>query len=195
MPFRAIISSQMPEVENIPPSRGKLEEYIESHQSLRDALKLATAAHEGQTRAEGVPYITHCVEVAKIIYEEWGIEDENILSAALLHDTIEDTLAKDNPVTYQHISQKFGTHVADLVDGVSKFRSEKSLSKEEGDRETIRKVFDRNLVDPVVGVLKLADRLHNMRTLTAVAPEKSCRKPERQLIIMPPWRNHLECGL
>jgi len=130
---------------------------------VQEAARLAEMAHEGQKRAEGTPYFTHCQEVARILYEEWGIADSEILSAGFLHDTVEDT-----SVTKADLKRNFGREVAELVDGVSKFGSD--------DKENIRKVFDKNLIDPRVGVIKLADRLHNMRTLHFMTEAKRTAK-------------------
>jgi len=128
------------------------------------AFAWANNAHLGQERAEKIPYITHCVAVEKIIHEEWQITDPELRMAALLHDTAEDTNVK-----LTDIEKVFGPKVAFLVEGVSQFRSKKEdpsdKSKAQQDRETVRKVFSKNPIDPRVPVLKLADRLHNMRTL------------------------------
>ena len=143
----------------------KLEQFIKSFPLLTKAYDLAQKAHEGQLRAEGTPYFTHCVAVARILYEEWGITDPEIIAAGLLHDTVED----NKNITLADIARDFGPKIAFWVDGVSQFRSKKEeisgKSKKQNDRETVRKVFSKNLIDPTVGVLKLADRLHNMRTL------------------------------
>jgi len=138
------------------------------------AYEFAQKAHEGQVRAEGTPYITHCAAVEKIISEEWGIRSPELRAAALLHDTVED----NKSLTFIDIENEFGSKVAFLVEGVSQLRSEKEngVSKIEKDRETVRKVFNKNLIDPNVGVLKLADRLHNMRTLMHMPPEKQIAK-------------------
>jgi GTP pyrophosphokinase len=142
-------------------SQGKLEEFIESS-PLFEAYALAEKAHEGKLRAEGIPYFTHCKAVEKIISGEWGITNLDLRKAALLHDTIEDTCLK-----LTDIEKEFGPKVAFLVEGVSQLRSEKEngISKVEKDRETIKKILNRHTIDAVVSVLKLADRLHNMRTL------------------------------
>jgi len=146
-------------------NRGFLENLIENSSYLTKAYNLAKIAHEGQFRAEGIPYFTHCVEVARILYEEWKITDPKKVAVALLHDTVEDC----EEITLDDLTKEFGPEVAVWVDGVSQFRSKKGeqndKSKEEKDRETVRKVFSKNLIDPFVGVAKLADRLHNMRTL------------------------------
>ncbi|MDZ4209699.1 MAG: HD domain-containing protein, partial [Candidatus Curtissbacteria bacterium] len=143
---------------------------------LSKAHELAQEAHDGQFRAEGLPYFTHPVEVARILREEWKINDENILCAAILHDIVEDT-----DVTLKEIKIAFGEDVAKLVDGVSKFRSENG--NESSDRETVRKVFDRTLIDPRVAVLKIADRLHNMRTLESMPRDKQLAKSRETLSV------------
>lgn len=151
-----------------------LEEFIEKHPIVKEAYKLGKDAHNGQFRADGVtPYFTHCEAVARIIVEELGIQnDPEMAAAALLHDTVEDT-----NVTIDEIKTKFGEDVAFLVDGVSKFKSDKSLSKAESDRETIRKAFGMSYIDPRVAVLKVAgDRVHNMRTMDAMPKEKQVKK-------------------
>ena len=131
-------------------NQGKFEKFIESSPYLTRAYNWAKNAHEGQTRAEGIPYFTHCIEVARILYEEWGIADPEKIAIGLLHDTVEDT-----EKTLEELAKEFGPKVAFWVDGVSKFRSDRgesnSKSKEENDRETVRKVFSKNMIDPFVG--------------------------------------------
>jgi GTP pyrophosphokinase len=156
-----------------------VEEFIDKSEYLSSIKSFAEKAHEGQRRLSGEPYFSHCIEVARILYEEWGIGNERIIGAALLHDTTEDTT-----VTLDTIRDKFGTDIAFLVDGVSNLRSEKGVwSKEQGDKETLKKVFDKTLDDPIVAVLKLADRTHNMRTLGYLPPEKQIRKANETLNI------------
>jgi guanosine-3',5'-bis(diphosphate) 3'-pyrophosphohydrolase len=158
------MSKEAPEITSEAPSPGSLEKFIQNSSFLTKAYNLAEKAHKGKLRAEGIPYFTHCVAVAQILYEEWGITDPEKIAVGLLHDTVEDT-----ETTLEELESEFGSRVAFWVDGVSKFRSERGelndKSKEEKDRETVRKVFSKNLIDPFVGVAKLADRLHNMRTL------------------------------
>jgi len=156
-----------------------VEEFIDKSEYLSSIKSFAEKAHEGQRRLSGEPYFSHCIEVARILYEEWGIGNERIIGAALLHDTTEDTT-----VTLDTIRDKFGTDIAFWVDGVSNLRSEKGVwSKEQGDKETLKKVFDKTLDDPIVAVLKLADRTHNMRTLGYLPPEKQIRKANETLNI------------
>lgn len=143
---------------------GNLEELVESSAFLTKARNYAKKVHEGDIRAQGVPVFTHCEANARIIYEEFGISDREKVAVGFLHDTVEDTTT-----TLEEISREFGPKVAFYVDGVSQLRSEKEdggiKSKAQKDRETVRKVFNQNQIDPFVGVAKLADRLHNMRTL------------------------------
>jgi (p)ppGpp synthase/HD superfamily hydrolase len=149
-----------------------LEKYIESEPKLIRAYEVAKNAHEGQSRDEGIPYITHCVAVARILYEEWGITDVDMLATAFLHDTVED---KHIPI--EQIRFEFGENVASWVEAVTKLPETGNLSKEEADSKTLRKVNDASFIEPQVGVIKLADRLHNMRTLIYVKdPEKQVRK-------------------
>lgn len=131
------------------------------------AYDFAQKAHEGQTRAEGTPYFTHCLEVVKILHMEWGITDEAMLAAGHLHDTIEDS--EDGGITPETIWTNFGERVASLVEGVTQLRSEK-------DSETLRRLTNENLIDPRIIVIKLADRLHNMRTLSFVHKDKQIDK-------------------
>lgn len=128
------------------------------------AYNFGKKSHEGQFRKSGEPYFTHCIEVSNILKNEWGIKDENYLIAALLHDTVEDC-----EVTTEHIKSQFGVDVAELVSGVTKLKSST-------DRETLKKVLDKSYINPGVAVIKLADRLHNMRTLQFMKPEKQIAK-------------------
>lgn len=155
-----------------------MSERLENSSLVTRAKDFAQKAHEGQQRLDGTPYFSHCEAVAKIISEEWGIRDENLICAAYLHDTIEDT-----KTTLDEIKINFSDEVASLIDGVSKFRSEKEVDKKIQDRETIKKVSGRNLLDPGVTVLKLADRLHNMRTLNFVPEAKQIPKARETLDI------------
>ncbi len=152
---------------------GKLGELVERSPLVTKARDVSKRAHEGKERAEGVPVFTHCEAVAGILCEEFEISDPEIVAAGYLHDTVEDTKLKLN-----EIENEFGPKVAFLVEGVSQLRSEKQngVSKIENDRETVRKIFNKNLIDPNVGVLKLADRLHNMRTLGFMPVDKQIAK-------------------
>ena len=140
---------------------------------IKKAYNTASKEHLGQFRKSGEPYVEHCKEVAKIICDEWGIKDEVILSAALLHDTMEDT-----NINMQQVVFEFGRDVEGLVDGVSKFRSE---SKKDGDKETLKKIVRRSYIDPRVAVIKLADRLHNMRTLSVMTEKQKISKSQETI--------------
>jgi guanosine-3',5'-bis(diphosphate) 3'-pyrophosphohydrolase len=136
------------------------------------ALKVATIAHKDQYRKSGEPYITHPIAVEKILSEEWGIKNEEMRAAALLHDAIEDSNLKVGEIT-----NTFGQKIAYLVSSQTNLdASTAGASSEEWkkikDRENQRKILARSFLDPKVGVGKLADRLHNMRTLDPMPPEK-----------------------
>jgi (p)ppGpp synthase/HD superfamily hydrolase len=127
---------------------------------------LAEGAHAGQFRKSGEAYIDHPRAVQKIIREELGIEDEIILISALLHDTIEDTDLK----LFQ-IEEIFGHDVAEIVDGVTKL-------KYFTEKQATQKVFDKLVLQPAVALIKLADRLHNMRTQKHMSPEQRIKKAQ-----------------
>lgn len=125
---------------------------------IRSAYEYARQMHEGQFRESGEPYITHPLAVAGILVD-LGM-DTDAICAALLHDVVEDTEA-----TYDDVKKKFGADVANLVDGVTKLDKINLASKEEQQAENIRKIFLSMAKDIRVIIIKLADRLHNMRTL------------------------------
>jgi (p)ppGpp synthase/HD superfamily hydrolase len=146
------------------------------------ALELAHWAHQGQRRVSGEPYVTHVVSVASIL-ESWGITDERVICAALLHDAIEDNTQVDKDyITHWFGAEQsqFGAEVADLVQGVSKLRSR---SGEVNQFETLRNVVLHTYLDPRVGLLKLTDRYHNMLTLDAMQPEKQLYKSHETLSV------------
>ncbi|MCM1043724.1 MAG: bifunctional (p)ppGpp synthetase/guanosine-3',5'-bis(diphosphate) 3'-pyrophosphohydrolase, partial [Corallococcus sp.] len=132
---------------------------------IMDAFKLAEMAHSGQFRASGRPYITHPTTVADILID-MGL-DVDTICAALLHDTVEDTY-----VTDADIRKKFGDGIAYLVRGVTKLDKIKFHSKEEEQAENMRKMFFAMAKDIRVMLIKLADRLHNMRSLQYLSAEK-----------------------
>src|SRR5579859_5034242 len=132
------------------------------------AYEVGAVAHEGQARKSGEPYITHPVAVARIL-AELGMDAETII-AAILHDTLEDT-----PLSRPELEAEFGTTVADLVDGVTKLDKVKFGSRQEAMAESFRKMLLAMARDLRVILIKLADRLHNMRTLAAMASEARAR--------------------
>ena len=131
------------------------------------AYFLARAAHKNQFRRSGDPYIEHPVQIAYIA-SQLGL-DATAISAALLHDVVEDT-----PYTYEDIETLFGKNVAELVDGVTKLEQIKYNTREEQQVENLRKMFFAMSKDIRVIVIKLIDRLHNMRTLDFMPREKLC---------------------
>jgi RelA/SpoT family (p)ppGpp synthetase len=151
---------------------------------LEEAYRFSGAAHAGQTRQSGEPYISHPLAVAEIL-AGWHL-DGQALVAALLHDVMEDT-----SVTKAEISDTFGKPVADLVDGVSKLDKIEFQSAEDAQAENFRKMLLAMARDVRVILIKLADRLHNMRTLAAVAPAKRRRVARETMEIYAPIANRL----
>jgi len=151
---------------------------------LQSAYQFSEQAHEGQFRISGEPYISHPLAVAGIL-AEWHL-DSQALTAALLHDVMEDT-----SVTKTEISRNFGKPVADLVDGVSKLDKIEFESQAEAQAENFRKMLLAMARDVRVILIKLADRLHNMRTLGAVGDEQRRRIARETLEIYAPIANRL----
>ncbi|MGB0959428.1 MAG: RelA/SpoT family protein [Halocynthiibacter sp.] len=135
--------------------------------------------HEGQYRRSGEPYFMHPVEVAAILAEQ-RMDDATIVTA-LLHDTVEDTQA-----TYQEVADFFGNDIAELVDGVTKLTNLQLSSTESKQAENFRKLFVAMSRDLRVILVKLADRLHNMRTINAMSPEKQAQKARETMDIYAP---------
>ena len=151
---------------------------------LETAYHFSEAAHDGQFRASGDPYISHPLAVANILAQLHL--DPQALTAALLHDVMEDT-----SITKAEISKKFGKPVAELVDGVSKLDHIEFETYEEAQAENFRKMLLAMARDVRVMLIKLADRLHNMRTLAAVPPSKRKRIARETLEIYAPIANRL----
>ncbi|MGO9429138.1 RelA/SpoT family protein, partial [Rhodoblastus sp.] len=146
---------------------------------LNRAYVYAMRAHGAQKRASGDPYFTHPLEVAAIL-TEMKLDDATIV-AAVLHDTIEDTSA-----TRAEIDQLFGPEIGSLVDGLTKLKKLDLVSKRAAQAENFRKLLLAIADDVRVLLVKLADRLHNMRTLHYVSPEKRARIAEETLEIYAP---------
>jgi RelA/SpoT family (p)ppGpp synthetase len=151
---------------------------------LEDAYRFSEAAHAGQTRQSGDPYISHPLAVAEIL-ADWHLDGQTLM-AALLHDVTEDT-----SVTKDEISDTFGKPVADLVDGVSKLDKIEFQSAEHVQAENFRKMLLAMARDVRVILIKLADRLHNMRTLGAVPLAKRRRIARETMEIYAPIANRL----
>lgn len=157
----------------------------EAEQALvRKAYAYAAAAHAGQVRLSGEPYLSHPLAVAEIL-AEIGF-DAHAVTAGLLHDTVEDT-----KVTLEEVDAEFGEQVADIVDGVTKISLMTFDSKEEQQAENIRKMILAMSHDIRVPVVKLADRIHNMRTLEFQKPHKRQSIAKETMDIYAPLANRL----
>lgn len=159
---------------------------------VKKAVEVATKAHEGQLRKTGEPYIVHPLAVQKIL-EEWGM-DENTIIAGILHDTVEDT-----DLTLDDVKREFGESVAFLVDGVTKLSTARDGMR---DIDTYLPATKDNFLrlmialgdDIRVLIIKLADRLHNLRTLSALPPEKQKKIAKESLEVFAPLADRLNMG-
>ncbi len=151
---------------------------------IEAALAFSRTAHQGQLRQSGAPYITHPIAVARILTPLHL--DAQAITAALLHDVAEDT-----GITIEQIAAEFGKPVAELVDGLSKLDKLQFETKEDAQAENFRKMLMAMARDVRVILIKLADRLHNMRTLDSVSREKSERIARETMDIYAPIANRL----
>ena len=156
----------------------------EEIKEVKAAFHFGDEAHLGQYRHSGEPYITHPVAVAEIC-AGWKLDAQAIM-AALLHDVME-----DQGVTKAELAERFGPKVAELVDGLSKLDKMEFRNREEAQAENFRKMLLAMARDVRVILVKLADRLHNMRTLGAVPPEKRRRVARETLDIYAPIAHRL----
>ena len=151
---------------------------------VEKAYKLSKKAHEGQERVSGDPYIIHPVEVGIILAE---LEmDVTTIAAGILHDTVEDTI-----LNYEEIRAEFGEELANLVDGVTKLTKIPYTTKQEIQAENFRKMFLAMAKDIRVIIIKLADRLHNMRTLKFMSKDKQLEKARETMEIYAPIAHRL----
>lgn len=152
---------------------------------IRSAFEFADKAHEGQLRKDNSPFVTHPLAVAQIVAEELHLDSESI-AAALLHDTIEDTAA-----THEQIAELFSPTIANLVEGVSKLTRVHYTSKAEEQMENLRKMLLAMSKDIRVILIKISDRLHNMRTMEYQTPEKQKQKSFETMEIYAPIAHRL----
>ena len=160
---------------------------------VQKAVEVATKAHEGQFRKTGEPYIVHPLAVKKIL-EEWGMDEDTVI-AGVLHDTVEDT-----ELSLSDIKREFGESVAFLVDGVTKLSTARNGMR---DIDTYLPATKDNFLrlmialgsDIRVLIIKLADRLHNLRTLSALPPDKQKKIAKESLEVFAPLADRLNMGL
>ena len=160
---------------------------------IKHAVEVAKKAHEGQLRKTGEPYIVHPLAVKKIL-EDWGMDEDTII-AGILHDTIEDT-----DLTLDDIKKEFGSSVAFLVDGVTKLSTARNGMRDiDTYLPATRDNFLRLMIalgdDIRVLIIKLADRLHNLRTLAALPPDKQKKIAKETLEVFAPLADRLNMGL
>ena len=157
----------------------------EAMDKIKRAYDFAREFHRNQKRRSGEPYINHPVEVAIILASDLHM-DEDPICAAILHDTVEDTEA-----TLTDLSDRFGVTVADLVDGVTKLTQVEVSSLDEKQALNLRKMFLAMSKDIRVLIIKLADRLHNMRTMAALPPQKRIQKSRETMDVYAPLADRL----
>ncbi len=152
--------------------------------AILEAYRLAERMHRGQFRKSGEPFIVHPIAVTAVL-ADYGLDVETLV-AALLHDTVEDT-----DLTLDEVRQRFGEQVALMIDGVTKLDRIKFGSQEEAQAATIRKMVVAMAQDVRVLLIKLADRLHNLRTIAALRPEKQQRIAKETLEVYAPLAHRL----
>ena len=165
---------------------------MKDSERVKRAIEVATKAHEGQLRKTGEPYIIHPLAVKKIL-EEWGMDEDTVI-AGILHDTVEDT-----DLTLNDIKKEFGESVAFLVDGVTKLSNARNGMR---DIDTYLPETKDNFLrlmialgdDIRVLIIKLADRLHNLRTLSALPPDKQKKIAKESLEVFAPLADRLNMG-
>ena len=150
---------------------------------VRKAFNVANEAHYGTRRRSGEPYILHPIAVARIVADEIGLGSKSVISA-LLHDVVEDT-----DITLEDIESMFGPKIAQIVDGLTKIRG--VLKNKEGQAENFKKIVFTLSEDVRVIIIKLADRLHNMRTLDSMPPEKQKRIAEETSMLFVPLAHRM----
>lgn len=163
-----------------------------SKKRIEHAIKFATEAHNGQKRKSGDPYIVHPLAVMKIL-EDWGMDEDTVI-AGVLHDTVEDT-----EVTLDDIKNEFGESVAFLVDGVTKLSKARSGMRDidtylPQTRDNLLRLLVATGADIRVLIIKLADRLHNLRTLSALTPDKQKKIAKETLEVFAPLADRLNMG-
>lgn len=151
---------------------------------IRDAFRFQVEAHEGQMRASGEPYSIHPFHVA-LLLADLNMDDDTII-AGLLHDVLEDT-----DFSYEYVEERFGHDVVILVDGVTKLKKIKFKSKQENQAENVRKMMMAMANDIRIIIIKLCDRLHNMRTLEYMTKEQQVSKALETLEIYAPLAHRL----
>ena len=151
---------------------------------IRRAYDYGARMHDGQKRHSGEPYFSHPVAVAALLTEQ-QLDDATIVTA-LLHDTLEDTRS-----TYSEIEREFGHEIAELVDGVTKLTNLQLSSTETKQAENFRKLFMAMSKDLRVILVKLSDRLHNMRTIKAMRPDKQTQKARETMDIYAPMAGRM----
>ena len=190
--MESVTENQVPMEDKLAARFAELEEKIknmpqEEQDRVRDAYTYAKEHHDGQLRKDGSPYITHPLEVAHLV-ADLGLDADSII-AALLHDTIEDTDA-----THEEVAKRFGVTVANLVEGVTKLNKVKYTSTEEKQMENLRKMLMAMAQDVRVILIKICDRVHNIRTLEYQSEKKQREKALETLEIYAPIAHRLGMG-